>query len=101
MSVLEKNMQVLTDVASPTGSPATIFYAGPGEGDQLGMTRFHVMIDDFSYGIFTVRGDFSTLEQARARLLQPIGEGAAENAAEFAVRHLWVHIDANEYYALG
>ncbi|HWR42434.1 hypothetical protein [Sporomusa sp.] len=101
MTKLEKNMLVLSDIDSPTGSPAKIFFAGRGEGDQFGLTRFHVIIDDFSYGIFTVRGDVTTLEQAQERLLQPIRAGMNETAAEFAVRHLWVHIDSNEHYALG
>ncbi|MDF2570453.1 MAG: hypothetical protein K0R55_2057 [Sporomusa sp.] len=101
MTNLEINMLILEDIGSPTGSPAKIFYAGRGAGAQLGLTRFQVIIDDLSYGIFTIRGNVTTLEQAKKRLLAPIREGMTETAAEFAVRHLWVHIDSNEYYALG
>ncbi|WP_425060434.1 hypothetical protein SCACP_11360 [Sporomusa carbonis] len=100
MTKLEKGMVVLSSVESPTGSPARIIYAGRGEGTQFGTTLFHVFIGDMSYGIFTLRGDITTVEEAQSKLMAPRREGDEETLAEYAVRYQWYHVDDVEGYAL-
>ena len=99
MTKLEKGMLVVADVPAPSGSPAQIVYEGPGQGSQYGHTLFHVFLDDMSYGVFSMRGEIKTLEDARKRLKSPKCQD--ETMAEYAVRYQWLHLDDNDLYNLG
>ncbi len=101
MTKLEKGMLVLSAINSPLpGSPATIVYAGRGEGALFGKTLFDVFIGDMSYGYFTLRGEIATLEQAQSILLAPAGKDAEDTVAKAAVRYQFLHADDNEFYGL-
>ncbi|WP_371371833.1 hypothetical protein [Sporomusa aerivorans] len=101
MTKLEKGMLVVADVSAPSGSPAKIVYEGPGQGNQYGQTLFHVFLDDMSYGVFSMRGEIATLEDARKRLSSPKCQAEQETVAEYAVRYQWLHLDDNDLYNLG
>lgn len=100
MTKLEKGMIVVESVKAPTGSLADIMYEGQGQGSEYGTTRFHIFMEDMSYGIFSVRGNITTLEEARAKLNAPRQAGSDESLAEYAVCYNWMHIDDNEHFAL-
>ncbi len=101
MTKLEKGMMVVESVKAPTGSLANIIYEGQGRGTQYGTTLFHIFMDGMSYGIFPLRGDITTLEEALAKLNAPKQAGADETLAEYAVYYQWMNMDVNEFYDSG
>lgn len=100
MTKLEKGMLVLEAVKAPAGSLANIIYEGHGQGSQYGKTLFHIVMDDMSYGIFTVQGNITTLEEAQAKLRAPRRVDEDKSFAESVVCYHWIHIDDNEHFAL-
>ncbi|WP_094603178.1 hypothetical protein SPSIL_015650 [Sporomusa silvacetica DSM 10669] len=100
MTKLEKGMIVVEAVKAPTGSLASIIYEGQGQGSEYGRTLFHIFMDDMSYGVFAVRGNITTLEDAQAKLKAPKRANADESLAEYAVCYHWIHIDDNEHFSL-
>ncbi|WP_371367957.1 hypothetical protein SRRS_17070 [Sporomusa rhizae] len=101
MTKLEKGMMVVESVKAPTGSLANITYEGQGRGTQYGTTLFHVFMDGMSYGIFSLRGNITTLEEALARFNAPKQVDANETLAEYAVYYQWMNMDVNEFYDSG
>ena len=101
MTKLEKGMLVVENVQAPTGSPAKIVYEGLGQGNQYGRTLFQVFLEGMSYGTFAMRGEITTLEEARTRLSVLKYQTENESMAEYAVRMQWLQLDVNDLYDLG